>query len=156
MSAGLNNELHKQMKIVERFSAILGQVQQFLSTEVGVVSVTVHHPARRGGQVVHCDAPTPPANFFRTKHCKFKRHLTRWSGVVVGNLRIWCNKWESPTTWLRWSKSSCCQDWLNKYIGTIPFFLSNQHNSQGFFTSQPILSVVKINIHVFGLLRVQT
>ena len=64
MSAGLNNELHKQMKIVERFSAILGQVQQFLSTEVGVVSVTVHHPARRVGQVVHCDAPTPPANLF--------------------------------------------------------------------------------------------
>ena len=64
MSAGLNNELHKQMKIVERFSAILGQVQQFLSTEVGVVSVAVHRRARRGGQVVHYNAPTPPANFF--------------------------------------------------------------------------------------------
>ena len=64
MSAGLNNELHKQMKIVERFSAILGQVQQFLSTEVGIVSVAVHHPARRGGLVVHCDAPLLQQTFF--------------------------------------------------------------------------------------------
>ena len=64
MSAGLNNELHKQMKIVERFSAILGQVQQFLSTEVGIVSVAAHHPATRGGRVVHCDALSSPANLF--------------------------------------------------------------------------------------------
>lgn len=42
MSAGLNNELHKQMKIVERFSAILGQVQQFLSTEVSLLSYVSH------------------------------------------------------------------------------------------------------------------